>query len=265
MKHKKKIMFSALAGYSALLVTLWAIQDKLVFTGIKRTKLLKSKTSTISRQFEFTCMDGTVLACFEEGPEDAPAILALPGNSGDGIKYIHWLRKQLLSFNNIKSEFRIVSLHYRGYGCSSGKVNGRDILNDLLELSEYLKPISIFGRSLGAGLGACVAAKLNVPAVLISPWDSLLTVANAKIRWVIPQILMARLFRHDIKTLSLTSSTSSTLSVVTFESDETINPERSKALYNAWTGPKEYRTVPGKHTALVNLTEKEAILLTGVN
>lgn len=80
---------------------------------------------------------------------------------------------------------------YRGYGASDGKPSEAALTGDALALFDTMREahpdgrIVLIGRSLGSGVAAHVAGHRPVDAlVLITPFDSLATVAQAHLRWI---------------------------------------------------------------------------------
>jgi pimeloyl-ACP methyl ester carboxylesterase len=86
-------------------------------------------------------------------------------------------------------------MHYRGYGASTGKPTEADLHADAKVLYDHvarLHPdVSVIGRSLGSGVAVRIAAENRVAhLVLVTPYDSLATVAARQFRWFPVRALM---------------------------------------------------------------------------
>jgi hypothetical protein len=88
-------------------------------------------------------------------------------------------------------------LAYRGYGASDGRPSEAALTSDAVALYDAVRRahpegrIALIGRSLGSGVAAHVAARRPVDAlVLITPFDSLASVAQAHMRWLPVRWLM---------------------------------------------------------------------------
>jgi pimeloyl-ACP methyl ester carboxylesterase len=78
-------------------------------------------------------------------------------------------------------------------------------------------------------------------AVLVSPYDSLAAVGRKHYPWLPVSLLL----RHRFDALPDAKRNQMPLLVIVGESDSIIPPERSRALYDAWAGPKTWLAVPG--------------------
>jgi len=85
-------------------------------------------------------------------------------------------------------EREIVMLHYRGYGGSAGSPTEADIAEDAAGLFDKVHAqhpdVIVIGRSLGTGVAARLASTRPVARlVLVTPYDSLLGIAQRDFRW----------------------------------------------------------------------------------
>ena len=265
MTPKRKALLAAgCAGtaYAALCAFLWAAQDRLIFKGARKLPKEPALRSDV-RAGEFTASDGARLAVFEIGdPDSDRAILALPGNSGDSVRYLRYLHAEIRKRLPGAPPVKIVSFHYRGYGATAGRPNGPRILADAMEFAQAQNVRSVFGRSLGAGIGAAVAGKLGLPAVLIAPWDELALVAKDHAKSLLPAFVVRKLLRHNISN-SPDSLGAAPLSAVLFEDDSVVRTRRTETLFNDWPGPKELIRAKGTHDARYHLSAAQCALLAG--
>lgn len=80
---------------------------------------------------------------------------------------------------------------YRGYGASEGVPSEEALLSDALAVFDQVQarqqgaPITMIGRSLGSGVASYVASQRPVEKlVLITPFDSMASVAQSHYRWL---------------------------------------------------------------------------------
>jgi uncharacterized protein len=126
-------------------------------------------------------------------------------------------------------------VNYRGYGGSSGSPSERALAGDALALYDRLRvrhgEISVVGRSLGAGVAVRLASEREVRKVaLVTPFDSLVNVARAHLRWLPVGLLM----RDRFDSASLAPKIAAEALVVIAAEDEIIPRARSEALVAAF-------------------------------
>src|ERR1700690_4419630 len=126
---------------------------------------------------------------------DKGTVIVFHGNAGtaaDRAYYVKALRPL---------GYRVLLAEYPGYGARNGKLGELSFVNDAREtlklaFKQYGTPIYLLGESLGCGVVAATVKNVPVPPVpidgivLITPWDSLLSVAKEKfplfpVRWLL--------------------------------------------------------------------------------
>ena len=146
-------------------------------------------------------------------------------------------------------EWSIVALNYRGYGDSEGAPGERVLVADALSIYDAVATrdgidrnrIVPFGRSLGTALAAHVAAERPVAgAVLVSPFDSLAAIGSHHYPWLPVSLLL----RHRFDAHADAVRSHAPMLAVVAGADSIIPVERSRALYDAWAGPKSWQVVP---------------------
>jgi uncharacterized protein len=145
--------------------------------------------------------------------------------------------------------FRVILAEYPAYGGRKGKPSEAAFVNDgketlRLAFEKYGKPIFLLGESLGCGVAAAVARDARVPIegmILITPWDTLLSVAKEKFPW-----LPVRLFLTDkYETVADLKRFQGRIAVVGAEQDDVIPLGHALALYESLPGTKKMWTVHG--------------------
>lgn len=171
----------------------------------------------------------------------APTVIYFGGNAEE----VSWT----LSDPRWPREWSIVALNYRGYGESGGKPGERELAADALAIHDAVaardgvdpKRIVAFGRSLGTALAAHVAARRPVAGVvLVSPFDSLAAIGSHHYPWLPVSLLL----RHRFDAQEDAAQARSPLLAIVAQGDSIIPVERSRALYEAWAGPKTWQSVP---------------------
>jgi pimeloyl-ACP methyl ester carboxylesterase len=97
--------------------------------------------------------------------------------------------------------------------------------------------IVVVGRSLGTGIAVRVAMERSVrAAILVSPYDSLVEVGRTHYPW----LPVAWLLRHRFDAVAPARRATVPMLAVVAGRDAIIPVERSRALYEAWAGPKSW-------------------------
>jgi pimeloyl-ACP methyl ester carboxylesterase len=94
--------------------------------------------------------------------------------------------------------FRVVLAEYPGYGGRRGKPGEETFVRDAKETLRLVSetfggPLYVLGESLGCGVAAAAAKESLVRIdgmILITPWDTLLSVAGEKLPWLPVRLLM---------------------------------------------------------------------------
>ncbi len=226
----------------------WFAQDRMIFfpQPVGATSHLPARAAPLT----VTATDGTSLrGWFVAGTaEPAPTVVYFGGNAEEVSHTLadpRWPR-----------EWSIVALNYRGYGDSEGQPGERALTADALSIYDAVamregvdrKRIVTFGRSLGTALATHVAAERPVAGVvLVSPYDSLVAVGNHHY----PLLPVSLLLRHRFDARANAVRSRAPMLAIVADSDTIIPADRSRALYDAWAGPKSWQVVPASdHNSL---------------
>ena len=102
--------------------------------------------------------------------------------------------------------------------------------------------IVVFGRSLGTAVAVYVAGDRPVRGVILgSPFDSLIAVGRLHYPWLPVSLLL----RHRFDAATLARRIRVPLLAIVGERDTIVPPARSRALFDAWAGPKQWHSIPG--------------------
>ena len=132
-----------------------------------------------------------------------------------------------------RANFDLFMIDYRGYGKSTGRIESQAQLEAdaraawaSIAQSYAGKRRVIFGRSLGTGLAAGLAAELQPDlTVLVSPYSSMVALATEQYRWV-PQALL----RYPLRTDEVLPRIKTPLLLLHGQDDALIAPAHSQRL-----------------------------------
>jgi len=147
-------------------------------------------------------------------------------------------------------------VNYRGYGESEGKPGEKKMVADAIEIfdlfckEQKVSPSNIFlmGRSLGTGIAVQVAAARPQAAgvILITPYDSISAIAQARYPW----LPMTALIRHPFFSIAHAPEITLPVLIILAEFDTVIPATNGLKLGDAWGGEKEIVTIPMGHNDL---------------
>lgn len=235
-----------LVACAAILIGLpaaaWFGQDRLIFFPQpgSGTSHLPAGTEAL----EVVAGDGTRLAGFlvARGVRPAPTLLYFGGNAEE----ISWS----VADGRWPRGWTVAGVNYRGYGTSGGRPGERELLDDGIAVFDALaarpdvdaRRIVVVGRSLGTGVAVYVAAsRPTAAAILISPFDSLVEVGRMHYPWLPVDWLL----RHRFDSVARAASAVVPMLTIVGAADGIIPPARSRALFDAWAGPRTWVAIPG--------------------
>jgi len=220
----------------------WYAQDSLIF--FPQSVASAAHLPTRASPLEVVAADGTHLRGWivKGAAAPAPTVIYFGGNAEEvswTLADAHWPR-----------EWTIVGVNYRGYGISEGAPGETALTADALAIYDAVarrddidpRRIVVFGRSLGTAIAAHLAAERPVAgAVLVSPYDSMIAIGKTHYPWLPVSLLL----RHRFDAVPDAQRNTMPLLAIVGGSDSIIPNERSRALFDAWAGPKTWVAVPG--------------------
>lgn len=220
----------------------WLTQEGMIFfpQPVGSVAHLPARASPL----ELIAADGTHLRGWivKGAAAPAPAVIYFGGNAEE----VSWT----LSDARWPREWAIVGVNYRGYGASEGKPSETALKADALAVYAAVakrddidpRRIVVFGRSLGTGVATHVASQRPVAgAILASPYDSM--TAIGKLHY--PYLPVSLLLRHKFEAVDDAKTNRMPLLAIVGNADTIIPPSRSRALFDAWAGPKTWLAIPG--------------------
>lgn len=167
-------------------------------------------------------------------------VLMLHGNAGHALHRSDTVAR--LRDAGVASPIYI--LEYPGYGARPGTPTEENLVAAATDAIDLLgRPIILLGESLGSGV-ACQAAwrrpKLVAGLVLVTPYDSLVTVA----RQHYPFIPAGVLLKDRYQSTRALQSFHGPLAVIVAEEDTIIPPDSGRRLFESYHGPRKLSLVP---------------------
>jgi pimeloyl-ACP methyl ester carboxylesterase len=134
-------------------------------------------------------------------------------------------------------------VNYRGYGGSTGAPSETALVADALALFDRVRAdhtdIAVLGRSLGSGVATQLAAQRPVSRlVLVTPFDSIVRVAQAAMRW----LPVTWLLKDRYESFRFAPQVTCPTLVVIGAADAVIAPSHARALVRAFP-PDRVRAV----------------------
>jgi uncharacterized protein len=178
-----------------------------------------------------------------EGSHIKGTIIVFHGNARTAADRTHYIAAL------VPLGYRVILAEYPGYGARGGKLGEKSFVNDAKETvhdayKHYGGPLFLLGESLGCGVAAAVAKEPPVTIdgiLLITPWDTLLSVAKSKYPW-----LPLRFFMKDkYDSMSNLKGYQGRIAIVGAERDELIPMRHAVALYQSFPGRKAMWVVKG--------------------
>jgi fermentation-respiration switch protein FrsA (DUF1100 family) len=222
--------------------TAWWGQERLIFfpQPVVSTTHLPARAEPL----EVTAADGAKLRGWiaRGAAAPAPAVIYFGGNAEEAS----WI----LGEPRWPREWAIVAINYRGYGASEGAPGEPALTSDALAIYDALvqradidrRRIVVLGRSLGTAVAVHLAAERPIAgAVLASPFDSLTAIGRRHYPWLPVSLLL----RHRFDAASTAIRNRMPLHVIVGDADTIIPPPHSRALFDAWAGPKSWQVIVG--------------------
>jgi pimeloyl-ACP methyl ester carboxylesterase len=228
-------------------LVMYLAQDALIFA---RQPVSDTRRADIAKRFPAvseifaTAADGVRLHAWfvrPSGAVAAPLVIYFGGNAEE----VSWM---LEAIGDPGVAWLLVD--YRGYGASGGSPSERALYSDATLLYDDAtklprvdpRRIFVLGRSLGSGVAVHLASARRVAGViLVTPFDSLVSVAKSHYPWLPVEWLLK--YRFD--SLSLAPAIRAPLLCFVAEFDRVVDPSHAARLVAAWGGPKREVALAG--------------------
>ena len=170
-------------------------------------------------------------------------VIVLHGNAATAAERLYYLEPLR------RLGYRVVLAEYPGYGAREGKLSEASFVRDARETIRltaemYGQPLYVLGESLGGAVAASAVREAGVNLnglILVTPWDTLESVAKEKLPLLPVRLLMTD--RYD--TVANLRSFKGPVAVVAAERDDIIPLHHAQELYRALNVPKRFWTISG--------------------
>jgi fermentation-respiration switch protein FrsA (DUF1100 family) len=219
------------------------------------TKELRAKPLDIGLDYEDVRLqtpDGETLAGWHipaapdtSAPGQGLTLLFFHGNAGN----ISHLVESIAFFHKLGLSVFIID--YRGFGESTGKASVNGTIRDAWTAWQWLtgsrgvpaSRIILFGRSLGGGVAAALAARVTPKALILeSTFTSLHDMGKKTFPWL-PKFL----FLEEYATINNIQMLHAPLLVVHSPDDKVINFSMGREIFDSYKGPKSFLQIHGSH------------------
>jgi pimeloyl-ACP methyl ester carboxylesterase len=235
---------SALAAlaYAGLLGALYFNQERLIFPATTLPADYRFRFDQPFEEIAVPVQGGTLDALLFRQPDPKGLVFYLHGNGGD----LRTWTTGLTFYQRINFDLFIVD--YRGYGKSTGSIASEAQLHadvrrawDAIAPRYRNLPIVVFGRSLGTGLAARLAADVD-PAllVLVTPFTSLASAATRRYPYA-PQFLV----KYPLRTDAVIGSVRSPILLIAGTQDPLTPLSDSESLRSLVRSPVELLVIAG--------------------
>ena len=163
------ILLVVVAIYLLASLFLYAYQRKLIYFPVDLDPAFDANEITIYN-------DGTLLHGWILNPGQSKALIYFGGNS-------ELITHRDEFFEDVFEDHSVYLVNYRGYGRSQGEPSESGLFADALAIYDRIRSehesVSAYGRSLGSGVAAYLAAnRLLEKLILLTPYDSIANVAR---------------------------------------------------------------------------------------
>lgn len=242
-----KLVLMGAAIYALLCLAIYVFQPRLVYFPMKA---MAATPAAIGLRYEDVRLDTgngtTVHGWYLPGREDARTLLFLHGNAGNISHRLDSLR----IFNELGLSVLIID--YSGFGASGGKPGEQQTYEDAALAWRYLtgsrgiapERIVVFGRSLGGGVAAWLAARESPGALILESTFTSVPELAKKYYPIFPVRWLARI-RYD--NASRLREVRCPVLIVHSRDDELVPIDHGRALFELAAEPKTFLEIRGSH------------------
>lgn len=242
------LLLAFVVGAGFFILFLYLRQEKMIFFPQPVSEQALARISSGNKNVEdihIRTEDGvTVRGWLVKNPASprSPLIIYFGGNAEE----VSWLISEAARFRG----WSLALINYRGYGSSGGTPGEKKLFADALTIYDYFaqRPdigsgnIVVMGRSLGSGVAVHLAHNRPVKGlVLVTPFDSMTSVAQEKFRFLPVSLLL----RHRFDSLSLAPSMRQPMLALAAGEDTIIPPHHARRLADSWGGQATFVVLEG--------------------
>ena len=170
-------------------------------------------------------------------------VIVFHGNAGTAADRAYYI-KALVPLG-----YRVILAEYPGYGARGGELGEKSFVSDARgtihdAYKQYGSPVFLLGESLGCGVAAAAAKEPPVAVdglILITPWDTLLSIARSKF----PLLPVQFFLKDKYDNAGNLKGYQGRIAIVGAERDEIIPVKHAVALYQSLPGKKAMWVLKG--------------------
>ena len=163
-------------------------------------------------------------------------VVIFHGNAGPAVFRDHY-------FAALETRgFRVVLAEYPGYGGRTGDLSEKSFVADgrraaLRAKKEFGGPLYLWGESMGCGVASALATDTELRphgVVMLTPWDSLLNEARAKVPWFPVKLILNDTYDNVANLVTYKRP----VAVIMARRDDVIPNRLTERLYRSLSQPK---------------------------
>jgi pimeloyl-ACP methyl ester carboxylesterase len=246
-EHYLTIVLRLLLFYLAVVLFFYLVQDRILY---QAARFPAGRAAERAARLGLRPFPGDIPGhrgyLAEPSPPDSArgTYVVFHGNAGAALDRIYYA--EALG----RLGYRVVLAEYPGYGCRAGSAGERAFTADAVALLDEVRarfgaPVFLAGESLGAAVGAALAAARpgGVDGVaLITPWDSLARLAQAKYPFLPARLLVKSKYDNRANLAAFGGPKM----VLYAEGDEVVPPKHSRRLFESLGEPKKLIVFEGR-------------------
>ena len=233
MNDISPILLAVFGIYMLLAVLLYIFQRRLIYFPMPADPAFVGEKVLVDNQ-------GVRLRGWVLNPGKPGAIIYFGGNS-------ELITHRQAFFEDVFRDHSVYLVNYRGYGSSEGRPSEAGLFSDALAIYDQLiekhDSIIAYGRSLGSGVAAYLAAKRPLhKLILLTPYDSVAEVARKKY----PIFPVRFLIKDRFDSAALAGDIEIPVLITSAEHDREIKLAHTLALRQRFVrAPLEYLMIAG--------------------
>ena len=237
------ILLTLVLLYASVCAIAWAMQDRMLFptSMIRPADPLPPSAVRLEIDAGGERVHGVHIPALRPS-ESAPVVIGFGGNAWNAEEMADYLHLLYPASD-------VFAFHYRGYAPSAGRPSAEALIADAPLIHDLAaarfpgRPIVAVGFSIGSAVAASLARHRPLAGlILVTPFDSLSSVAAGHFRWLPVRLL----FRHDMKSADWLRGTDVPVAIIASGRDTLVRPERTESFRRAIGRPIFDRTIAGE-------------------
>ncbi len=237
-----------IVSYGVLNVAVYIYQEKMIFWPTRLPADFEFECSEKFEELNISVGNGAVINCVHIKTDNPKGCVLYHHGNSENLS--RWIKKHKV-FTELG--FDVFMYDYRGYGKSTGSITELRLFRDSNKIYNFLKvhydknDIVQYGISLGSGIAAKLAVKVNAPRLILeTPYLSMLHMAELKMPWIWNRVLL----NFHIRTDRFIKKFNGKVGLIHGTLDELVPVEQGEALFELVSNGRMLKTVGGSHNNL---------------